>query len=214
VLGCHGNVGRYGRYSSHNDQHFPDVAGRIMARGAVGGKELSTGVWVVYNLSTGCVFTADRHAEIGHSHSVTDYPPGLANLLDEHDQVLEVAEAMRHMSRSALRWHVYSGRWQQACRSVVVAHSGPITEQQRLWIALLWAGHGAALAGLTAASLDGFKGFADRYDNVERAIHVLIPAGRSLKKERPPLPIAVPRTGARRPFSRQAYSSAWSVSKT
>jgi len=41
---------------------------------------------------------------------------------------------------------------------------------------VLWAGPGAALAGLTAATLGGLSGFADRGPRAERQIHVLVPA--------------------------------------
>ena len=45
---------------------------------------------------------------------------------------------------------------------------------QRLRVAQLWAGPGSALGGLTAASLDRFKGFGNRDAEDEAAIHVRI----------------------------------------
>lgn len=40
-----------------------------------------------------------------------------------------------------------------------MAHSGPLDAEQRLWVDLLSAGDRAVLAGLTAARLDGLRGF-------------------------------------------------------
>jgi hypothetical protein len=91
-----------------------------------------------------------------------DRNPALTELLNSHDGVLSTGTAMKYLTRDALRWRVSSGRWQQPCRGIVVAHSGPLTEVQALRIAVLWAGPGATLAGLTAARLDGLAGFEDR----------------------------------------------------
>jgi very-short-patch-repair endonuclease len=116
---------------------------------------------------------------------------GLARLLDDADGVLPAGTAMKYLTRDALRWRVESGRWQQPCRGIVVAHSGPLTEIQALRIAVLWAGPGAALAGLTAATLDGLTGFADRGKPGERSIHLLVPAFSQVRRARPDLPLAV-----------------------
>jgi very-short-patch-repair endonuclease len=123
--------------------------------------------------------------------TMADYPCGLDDFLAEHDHVLDAESALHYLSRAALRWRLASGRWQQPCRSVVVAHSGPMTQAQRLRTAVLWAGTGAVLAGLTAGVMDGLKGFTDRYSLTERPIHLLVPAKWSPKKERPDLPIVV-----------------------
>ena len=101
-----------------------------------------------------------------------DASPELADVLSRHDGVLGVDSAMKYLTRDALRWRVSSGRWQQPCRGIVVAQSGPLTEFQALRIAALWAGPGGALAGLTAASLEGLQGFTDRGPLAERPIHV------------------------------------------
>jgi hypothetical protein len=109
------------------------------------------------------------------------YRSGFDELLDEQDYVLDVAAVRKYLTKSALRWKIASGRWQQPCRGVVVAHSGPLTEKQRLWTAVLWAGPDAVLAGLTAARLDGFKDFNDH--GMDRPIYVLAPAGRSARRQ-------------------------------
>jgi hypothetical protein len=115
--------------------------------------------------------------------------PELEAILSECDKVVSVREALRYMSTSTLRWRINSGRWQQPCRGVVVAHSGPLTEKQRVWAALAWAGKGVVLGGLTAAWLDGFSGFGDHKAN--RSIYVIAPFGRSIERQSPGLPIVV-----------------------
>jgi very-short-patch-repair endonuclease len=115
----------------------------------------------------------------------------LTDLLTGQDGVLRVESAMKYLTRDVLRWRVSSGRWQLPCRGIVVAQSGPLTEIQVLRIAALWAGPGAALAGLTAATLDGLRGFADGGHRADRPIHVLIPACCPVRRVRPCLPLVV-----------------------
>lgn len=116
----------------------------------------------------------------------------LAELLSEQDDVLRVGAAMAYMTRDALRWRVSSGRWQQPCPGVVVAQSGPLTEIQALRVAVLWAGPGAALGGLTAARLDGLSGFDDRgRPAAERPVHLLVRASAQVRHTRPDLPLVV-----------------------
>ena len=98
---------------------------------------------------------------------------------------------MSWMSREELRWRVTSGRWQRPCHGIVVAHSGPMTEIQRLWAAVLWAGPGAVLAGLTAARLDGLEGFPGRGAAADQPIHLLVPSNRSVRRKSPGLPVVV-----------------------
>ena len=103
--------------------------------------------------------------------------PGLDALLADHDRVLTTSMALKFMTEDQLRWRIASGRWQKPVRGVVVAQSGPLTERQLFRAVLLRAGPQAALAGLTAARLDGFKGFDDRHFSAEMPVHLLAPAG-------------------------------------
>jgi very-short-patch-repair endonuclease len=66
-----------------------------------------------------------------------------------------------------------------------------MTENQRLWAAVLWAGPGAVLAGLTAARLDRLQGFSDRDASADRPIHLLVPSYRSVRRKSPGLPVVV-----------------------
>ncbi len=86
--------------------------------------------------------------------------------------VLTSASAASMIGPAAVRWRLHSGRWQRPCRGVLVTHSGHISEEEARWIAILAAGPGAVLGGLTAARLDGLAGFD------EPRIRVLVPASR------------------------------------
>ena len=112
---------------------------------------------------------------------------GLTELLADQDGVARVSALTHYLTPDGLRWRIRTRRWQQPCRGIVVAQSGPLTERQNLWIAVLWAGPGATLAGLTAASLDGLRGFTDQ----EQPIHLLVPASRSVRRASPGLPAVV-----------------------
>ena len=107
-------------------------------------------------------------------------------LLFTQDDVLSRAQALRHLSRKAIRHRVATGRWRQAHRAVFVTHSGPVTPRQLRWIAVLSAGERAVLAGLTAAQASGLR----RYDDA--TIHLLLPAG--CRSERTPPGVLVHRS--------------------
>lgn len=109
----------------------------------------------------------------------------LEQALEEADSVLDTATALTHLSRGQIRWRVESGRWQRPCKGALVAHSGRLTELQTLRVALIAAGPGAALGGLTAAWLDGFRGFGDADPFEERPIHILVPCSRKRRTEFP-----------------------------
>ena len=89
--------------------------------------------------------------------------------------VVTAAYAIACLGESAVRWRLTSGRWQRPCRGVLITHSGPVTDRQVLWVAVLAAGSGAVLGGLAAARLDGLTGFDDR------RIHVLVPEPRQVR---------------------------------
>jgi hypothetical protein len=113
----------------------------------------------------------------------------LDEVLAERECVLSTSQALRFMTENQLRWRIRSGRWQQPARGVVVAQSGPLTDGQLLRVALLRAGPRATLAGLTAARLDGLKGFDDKRPMNETPIYLLVPVG--YKRHTPPLGLTV-----------------------
>lgn len=91
--------------------------------------------------------------------------------------VLTVAAAVARLGRPAVRWRLDSGRWQRPCRGVLVTHSGALSPDQELWVAVLAGGAGAVLGGLTAAQLAGLKRFEDR------RIHLVVPAPRQVRTQ-------------------------------
>ena len=119
--------------------------------------------------------------------SITEYGPDWDKLVDGQEGVLSTGAALRYMTPGALEWRVRTGRWQQPCRGIVVTHSGTLSSRQQLWVASLWAGPGSALGGLTAARLEGFKGFEDG----DEPIFVIRPQSRVPRGTRPSLNIAV-----------------------
>lgn len=70
------------------------------------------------------------------------------------------ADACRWYGEGHVRAQISGGRWVAPSPGVVVAHNGPATKQQRIWVALSAAPPGAVLGGLSAAEFDGLKGFA------------------------------------------------------
>jgi hypothetical protein len=112
----------------------------------------------------------------------------LARLLLLQDGVVTRSQALRFMTAKALYHRVESGRWRLVHRGVYLTHNGPVTGSQRDWIAVLATGRGhALLAGLSALSRFGFRGYADR------AVHVLLPA--RYRDTDPPRGVTVHRTG-------------------
>jgi hypothetical protein len=115
--------------------------------------------------------------------------PRLETLIAHHQGVLATAEVLAFLTRDELRWRIVSGRWQRPCRGVVVTHSGPLTDQQLLRVALQRWGPQAALAGLTAARIDKFTGFGDKIPVGNGPIYVLAPLGS--KRRQAPLGLNV-----------------------
>lgn len=84
-------------------------------------------------------------------------PPSWREVLRAQAGVLTRAQALAGgLSRDAWQWRV--GRdWQLPARGVAVAHTGPLTQEQVLWTAVLLCGPGAALSGDWALRLAGLR---------------------------------------------------------
>ena len=133
-----------------------------------------------------------RHGQCLHAGEVNTQArqrTAVSDLIAEQGGVLSTKVLLRRVTREAIRWHVSSGRWQQPCRGVVVTHSGELTDEQVLRVALMHAGPRAVLAGLTAARLDGLTGFGDRSPVREGPVYLLAPLGYS--RRRAPLDLNV-----------------------
>lgn len=87
--------------------------------------------------------------------------------------VLSSRDAIAQFGRGHVRWMVERGRWQRPLKGVVVLHPVQLTSDERLLCALIAHGPGAAAAGITAAHLDGFRGFTTS------TRHLLVPRGRN-----------------------------------
>lgn len=95
-------------------------------------------------------------------------------LAAEQDDVLSWPQLRQHgITRRHVHTRVKAGAWQQIGRYVVVLHNGPLSDRQKLWVALLHGGPHAALGGLTAARADGLKMIEPETDIV------LVPHGRN-----------------------------------
>ena len=119
-----------------------------------------------------------------------------------HDEILELQAGVATreqlliagMTRHAINWKVDTDRWQRPFPGVVIAHSGKIGQRELEWAALLWAGRGAALAGPTAAALDGLKGYESE------CIYLVIPSGRRVSVPRGEPRLVVARSRALGPL--------------
>lgn len=102
----------------------------------------------------------------------------LERVAAEQAGILTVRQAARLVGECRLRGHVRGARWRAVCRGIVATSNDRLTRVQQLWVAVLAAGEGAALAGTTAATEAGVRGL--RTDQV----HVLLPAGRHAPSRR------------------------------
>jgi Protein of unknown function (DUF559) len=103
-----------------------------------------------------------------------------AALRQRQSDVVTVADAVACLGRPHVRWKISTGQWQRPCRGVIVTFSGPLGRAHQEWAALLAAGAGAVLAGLSAARLDGLAGFDTG------RIYLLAPASRQVRVQLPP----------------------------
>jgi len=109
----------------------------------------------------------------------------LAWLLFRQDGVISRRQALRLLSEHRLRHLVASGRWRVVHRGVLLAHNGPVSDEQRQWIAVLAVGS-SYLGGLSALQRFGLRGVRPR------RIDVLLPASR--RSIRPPAGVVTHRT--------------------
>jgi hypothetical protein len=85
-------------------------------------------------------------------------PPTVPQLLDDQDRVISRVQARgAGLSEDQWQWRLDSGRWQSVLHGVAVAHSGPVTDRQRAWAAVLYAGDGARLSADAALVTLGMR---------------------------------------------------------
>ena len=97
----------------------------------------------------------------------------LSDLLRIQDGLLTRAQANEYgLSDRVLLNRVRSGRWVVVLRGVYATFTGELSDRQRCRAALLWAGSGAMLGGVTAAALHGLRYLPEGH---REAVHVLMP---------------------------------------
>jgi hypothetical protein len=87
----------------------------------------------------------------------------------EPSTVLLLTGACRLFGRARVRWALRCGRWQRPHPKVVVTHSAALSAPEALLLAALAGPPGSLLGGLTAAGLDGLRGFD------EDDVHLVVP---------------------------------------
>jgi hypothetical protein len=125
-------------------------------------------------------------ADVSRAPWLLDDLDGLEHLLYVQEGVVSVRQAMRHRTRSAIRHQLFQWIWRREHRNVLIAHNGPLTDRQRLWVAKLAAGEGSVLGGRSALAVLGLKGFASAW------VDVLVGPGH--QHSRPPNGVRVHRT--------------------
>ena len=73
------------------------------------------------------------------------------------------------VTRATVRSHLRARRWSQRSPSVFSVTTGPLSWEQQLWRAVLHAGAGALIGGLTAAKVQGMRGW--ERDTVTVLVH-------------------------------------------
>lgn len=87
-------------------------------------------------------------------------PPPLADVVDRQEGVLTRRQlAAAGFPDRRVRTALDARRWRTFGRTVVVLHNGTLTPRQREWVAVLLPDKAAALAGLSAATAAGLRGF-------------------------------------------------------
>jgi hypothetical protein len=84
--------------------------------------------------------------------------PAMLDAAAEHGVLLRRRAAERHGAGYVVA-QLEARRWRSPTPAVIVLHNGPLTSQQRMWVALLSAPPGSMLHGLSAAVHDGLRGF-------------------------------------------------------
>lgn len=88
-------------------------------------------------------------------------PEAAQDLATEQCDVMHRSQLVEHeVPESVVRAQLAARRWQAVGPVAVVLHNGPLTDEQRTWVALLTAPGTAAVAGRHAAALGGLRRWA------------------------------------------------------
>ncbi|RAK26748.1 hypothetical protein B0I29_126139 [Actinoplanes lutulentus] len=94
-------------------------------------------------------------------------------LLYEQAGVVTTRQAITLLGRAPVERHLRHGRWRSLSHGILLTDNGRLHREQQLWVAILAAGPGALLAGITAATAWGVTGLPSE------PIQVIISAERS-----------------------------------
>ena len=95
----------------------------------------------------------------------------LEDVLRRQAGVVRPHDVLPWLTTADIRREVADGRWQRPQQGVYVTHNAGLTDEQERWVCVLAGPPGSALAGLTAAELDGLEGFA------VPEVHLSVPVG-------------------------------------
>jgi len=97
--------------------------------------------------------------------------------------VLRQSRAVAIHGKGCVAAQLAACRWQSPVRGIVVAHNGPLTDEQKMWVVLRSGPRGTMLFGLSAAELAGLKGLSPDH------LAIVIPgASRSCRRRQLALP--------------------------
>ena len=100
---------------------------------------------------------------------ITPTPPALTQLLDRQNGVVTRRQALEHLSESAV-YERLGRHWQILLPGIYIAHTGPVTDLQRLWAAQLFGGEDSMLDDTTALREYGVNYLPD-----DAQIRLLVP---------------------------------------
>ncbi|MEU4563954.1 DUF559 domain-containing protein [Actinoplanes sp. NPDC023936] len=113
-------------------------------------------------------------------------PSDFDDVCDEQSGVLTTAQAVDLLGRGTVRGHLKAQRWRRVCRGIVTTTNGKLERRQQVWVAVLTAGPGALLGGVTALTEAGVRGLR------EKSLRVVVPAVRSRSTRLPDMPPDMP----------------------
>jgi very-short-patch-repair endonuclease len=98
-------------------------------------------------------------------------PMHLAAAAKKQHDVLTSTQLVSTLTPGEIRASIRARRWQRVGRHVVVLHNGPLTSEQKVWVALLQCPPGSAVSGPTAMAFDGID------DRWAVGVHITLPCG-------------------------------------
>ncbi|MEV6303969.1 hypothetical protein AB0M02_31510 [Actinoplanes sp. NPDC051861] len=137
-------------------------------------------------LSTGRAAFDVTTCQVGAMAILPDFDDEFSLTCFKQAGVLTTAQAIQLVGRANSRGNLRAGRWRRICRGILTTTNGPLSRRPQLWVAVLTAGPGALLAGVTALSEAGVRGLREDH------LRILVPAARSRTIRLPAMPADMP----------------------